>query len=342
MATFQRRGARWRAIVRKKGHPSQSKTFTTKARAQTWAKQVEGELENMAAGILPALTIQNALDRHDAHLERTSSRGRKNKTAANNLRRGMDTEMLMSRLDYADLAAYCTTRLEVDGVKPSTVKSDIMYLSGAVTTCVVEEVLPVTVQARMSNWRKGLQRAGLIGDPDDRDRRPTDQELADLLAHTRHNRALRQIGYHVLIRFAVDSCMRLDEICSLRWKDLDEVNGTIVIRLRKHPKKKTDEVVPLMGESLALIQDQPRKEERIFPFNTESVSNGFRRICQFLEIEDLHFHDLRHEGISRLFERGYQIQEVAMVSGHRDWKSLKRYVNLRPGELVGKERARSA
>lgn len=342
MATFQRRGTRWRAIVRKKGHPSQSKTFTTKARAQAWVKHVEGEFENAAAGVLPPLTIEEVLDRHDAHLERISSRGRKNKTAANNLKKGLDTEMLVTRLDYADLAEYCTTRLEVDGVQPSTVKYDMMHLSGAITTCVVEEVLPVTLQAKMSNWRKGLYRAGLIGDPTARDRRPTNEELAELLAHSRHNKALRRIGYHVLIRFAVDSCMRLDEICSLRWEDLDEVNGTILVRLRKHPKKKTDEVVPLMGDSLAIIQAQPRESERIFPFNTESVSNGFRRICRFLEIEDLHFHDLRHEGISRLFERGYQIQEVAMVSGHKDWKSLQRYVNLRPGALVNKERARSA
>ncbi|WP_353981654.1 site-specific integrase [Salinicola endophyticus] len=342
MATFQRRGTRWRAIVRKTGHPSQSKTFSTKARAQAWAKETEGEIENRQAGALPALTIGDALQRHLAHLERTSSRGRKNQTAVNNLCRGLDAEALIGRLEYTDLAEYCATRINVDGVRPATVKSDIMFLSGAVTTCVVEEVLPATLQVKMSNWRKGLQRSELIGDPDSRDRRPSADELDELLSHTRHNKALRRIGYHALIRFAIDSCMRLDEICSLRWADLDEAAGTVIVRLRKHPTKRTDEVVPLMGESLAIIGAQPRDGERIFPFNSDSVSNGFRRICRFLGIEDLHFHDLRHEGISRLFERGYQIQEVAMVSGHRDWKSLKRYVNLRPGELVRKERARGA
>jgi len=338
MATFQKRGTRWRAIVRKKGHPSQSRTFSTKARAQAWAKQVEGEIEDRAAGILPGLTIEDALTRHAAHLERISSRGRKNKTAANNLRKGIDTEMLISQLQYSHLSTFCETRLAVDKVAPSTVKTDIMHLSGAITTCVVEQVLPVTVQVSMSNWRTGLQRSGLIGNPEDRDRRPTNEELEELLAHTRHNRALRRIGYHAMIQFAVASCMRLDEICTLRWADLEEAKGTIIVRLRKHPTKKTDEVVPLMGDSLAIIQKQPREGELIFPFNTESVSNGFRRICQYLKIENLHYHDLRHEGISRLFERGYQIQEVAMVSGHKDWKSLKRYVNLKPGELVKRER----
>ncbi|GHC17386.1 integrase [Kushneria pakistanensis] len=341
MATFQKRGTSWRAIVRKKGHPAQTHTFSTKARAQAWAKQVESELEDRAAGIKPGLTIGDALKRHEAHLERISSRGRKNKTSANNLRKGIDTEMLLSQLQYQHLMTFADTRRKVDGVAASTVMTDIMYLSGAITTCVVEELAPPALKASMSSWRAGLKRAGLIGNPDDRDRRPTDKEIEELLTHTRHNLALRRIGYNALIRFAVNSCMRLDEICSLRWEDLDATNGTIIVRLRKHPTKATDQVVPLMGESLAIIEAQPRKEERIFPFNSESTSNGFRRICQHLGIENLHFHDLRHEGISRLFERGYQIQEVAMVSGHRDWKSLKRYVNLRPGELVIKDRARS-
>jgi Phage integrase family len=51
--------------------------------------------------------------------------------------------------------------------------------------------------------------------------------------------------------------------------------------------------------------------------------------CQFLGIDDLHFHDLRHEGVSRLFEIGRNIPQVAAVSGHRSWSSLKRYTHLR-------------
>ena len=95
-----------------------------------------------------------------------------------------------------------------------------------------------------------------------------------------------------------------------------------------------------MGESQSIIEAQARIDDRVFPYGSESVSNGFRRICRHLEIEDLHFHDLRHEGISRLFERGYQIQEVAMVSGHRDWGSLRRYVNLKAGDLARRDRER--
>jgi site-specific recombinase XerD len=52
-----------------------------------------------------------------------------------------------------------------------------------------------------------------------------------------------------------------------------------------------------------------------------------------LKIEDLHFHDLRHEGTSRLFEAGFSIQQVALVTGHKDWKMLRRYTHLKPETL---------
>jgi len=339
MASFQKRQGAWRAIVRKKGHPSQSKTFSTKARAQKWARQVEALIEAGLIGEGNIPTIDDLCRWHLAHLERTSNRGRKNQTGANNIKRGLGAETLITEINYLKLQVFCETRIKVDGVKPSTTLLDVLFLSGAITTAVVEGRLHSDYKTKMSGWLSGLKRAGLTGNPEDRERRPSNEELELLLVHTQHNRALRRIRYHDIIRFAVDSCMRLDEICSLRWSDLDAKNGTIVVRLRKHPVNKTDQVVPLMGESQAIIEAQPRTGEKIFPFNTDSVSNGFRRVCNHLGIENLHFHDLRHEGISRLFERGYQIQEVAIVSGHRDWKSLKRYVNLKASDLARRERA---
>lgn len=339
MATFQRRGTRWRAIVRKQGHPAQSKSFATKAKAQAWAKKVEAGHEDAEAGLSPTLTLGEILDRHLVHLERTSSRGRKNGASHRTLGREIGRETLVRAMGYRTVADFCRARIEVDGVKPATALHDIMHLSGAITTAVVEGVLPEEMRAKASAWRKGLTRAGLVGRPQSRDRRPTEEELEALLVHTRHNRALRRIRYHDLVRFAVASSMRLDEILSLRREDVDLEAGTAVIRLRKHPTDKQDQLVPLMGESVAILEDQP-EGEWFFPYRPESVSNGFRRICRHLGIEDLHFHDLRHEGISRLFERGYQIQEVAMVSGHRDWGSLKRYVNLKAGDVARKDRER--
>lgn len=76
--------------------------------------------------------------------------------------------------------------------------------------------------------------------------------------------------------------------------------------------------------------------DRVFPYNGKSLGTAFRRACRDLKIEDLHFHDLRHEATSRLFEAGFDIPEVSLVTGHKDWKMLRRYLNLRPHQLIGR------
>jgi len=72
---------------------------------------------------------------------------------------------------------------------------------------------------------------------------------------------------------------------------------------------------------------------RVFPHHHKSAGTAFQRACKTLKITDLHFHDLRHEATSRLFEAGLTIEKVALVTGHRDWKMLRRYTNLRPESL---------
>jgi integrase len=89
--------------------------------------------------------------------------------------------------------------------------------------------------------------------------------------------------------------------------------------------------------TLAMINEQRtysgKNSGRIFPYNGRSVGTAFRRQYQELKILDLHFHDLRQEGTSRLFEAGFSIEHVALVTGHKDWKMLRRYTHLKPEGL---------
>lgn len=91
--------------------------------------------------------------------------------------------------------------------------------------------------------------------------------------------------------------------------------------------------MPLLGEAFEIVNAQPRIAPFVFPYNHESVSAAFERACDALDIEDLRFHDLRHEGVSRLFELGYSAMEVMLVSGHRDVNSLRRYLQIAPERL---------
>lgn len=129
--------------------------------------------------------------------------------------------------------------------------------------------------------------------------------------------------------------MRLSEIMNLRWEDMNETKKTILIRSRKHPfmKATNHQTVPLLGDAFTIVMGQSREDPFIFPYNPDSVSAAFERACDALKIDDLRFHDLRHEGVSRLFEKGYSAMEVMMVSGHRDVNSLKRYLQIAPERL---------
>src|SRR6266853_1770782 len=86
---------------------------------------------------------------------------------------------------------------------------------------------------------------------------------------------------------------------------------------------------PSTNSTNSWSMSMPRTSDEIFPYSTDAIGAAFTRAVQFLEIDDLHFHDLRHDGVSRLFEIGLNIPRVASVSGHRSWTSLKRYTHLR-------------
>jgi integrase len=132
-----------------------------------------------------------------------------------------------------------------------------------------------------------------------------------------------------IILFALFSARRQEEIIKIRWDDYE--SNRVLVRAMKHPTDKAanDVWCELPPEASAIIDSMPRREERIFAYSNEAISAAFTRACKVLGIDDLHFHDLRHEGISRLFELGRSIPQVASVSGHRSWQSLQRYTHLR-------------
>ena len=139
-----------------------------------------------------------------------------------------------------------------------------------------------------------------------------------------------------IVPFAMFSGRRQDEICRIRWEDLDERRMAVLVRAMKHPRCVEDTWCFLTPEAWVIIQRQPRTDDRIFPYESKSVCSAFTRSCHLLEIPDLHFHDLRRECASWLFERGSDIPRVAGVTGHKSWSSLQIYVHLREQEPYDK------
>jgi integrase len=141
--------------------------------------------------------------------------------------------------------------------------------------------------------------------------------------------------YADIVRFAVATAMRRGEIVRIQWADVDEAKRMVLVRDRKDPRQKkgNDQWVPLLGDAWPVLMRQPRDDDRVFPRDATTVSKYFTEACQKLGIPDLHLHDLRHEGTSKLFEQGYEIQQMALVTGHKDWRHLRRYTNLKPESL---------
>ena len=185
----------------------------------------------------------------------------------------------------------------------------------------------------MDDARVVLTKMGMISRSKERDRRPTLDELDKLMKHYAVSELKRKNGIpmmHVIL-FAIFSTRRQEEITRVEWRDLDRANLELIVRDMKNPGEKigNDVRTALTPEAMQLIETRPATEARIWPHNAESISTSFARACIMLGIEDLHFHDLRHDGISRLFELGWNIPRVAGVSGHRSWTSLKRYTHIR-------------
>jgi len=134
--------------------------------------------------------------------------------------------------------------------------------------------------------------------------------------------------------------MRQGEPVALRWENVD-----LTRRIANLPDTKNGEArtVPLSSTSVEVLRTLPRSlDGQVFPgLTAEAVKRAFARATRRASIENLHFHDLRHEATTRLFERGLNLMEVATITGHKDLRMLRRYTHLKAEDLVTKLRLRS-
>jgi integrase len=323
MATIVQRGAVWRAQVRKTGCKTLSATFSKKVMAERWVREREAELEqgrfvkeDPDFGVLIQRYIDEILPLKPMQRSHVATmRGLKRQVIGNKV----------SEIDANWMLAYAKGQT----IAPSTLAQKFTFLGLVLRTAD-------TFWGVRPNWdewnrgRKGLTAMGLIGRSIERDRRVSDDEIEQVLDSMQSSLPMDD-----LIAFAVDSAMRLSEVTRIQWVDLNVANKTVVIRDRKHPKKKrgNHQTVPLLGRAFDIAKQQMKWKPEIFPYDPNSISAAWHRATIRAGFEDLRWHDLRHEGISRLFERGYGVEQVAIVSGHTDWRMLRRYTHLKPESL---------
>lgn len=331
MASVTQVNGKWRALIRRKGFKPQCKTFRTKAQADIWARLRDDELDGGALPGLGDLTVGKVIDAY----RRLRDESKRPITDSSNehymlktLERGL-ADQRVATFAPKHLVAFAGMRKE-EGAGPYTVNMDVsklgtvMRYAGAWLGVALPDVVGAS-RPLLTNMR-------LIGGGGKRERRPTEDELRRVLAWLLKNKGL---AYAEAVAFAATSAMRRGEVCTILKADIDKVTHIIPV-WRKHPRKgKTLEKVPLLGEAWDIAKRQPKTADgRLFALHPGTLSKYFTEACRDLAIPDLHLHDMRHEGTSRLFEEGYAIEEAALVTGHKDWRNLKRYTNLRPEDLT--------
>ncbi|WP_443749500.1 site-specific integrase [Asticcacaulis solisilvae] len=309
----------------------ETRTFERKAAASAWIDKTEEALLNPRA--LDEVRqddppLRSVIERYMA--ESKKAMGRTKKQVLNTLKDEHEiADMLCSAISSADITSLATDLGRTR--QPATVANYLSHLGAVFAIARAAWRYPLD-PAVMKDGHLVAKKLGLTGKGKERDRRPTLAELNIILTHYQaREREVEMLPMTKIVPFAVFSTRRQEEIVSIRWPDLDEDHSRVLIRDMKSPTEKVGNNVwvDIPPEAMKIIKSMPRIEDRIFPYTTDAISASFTRACQFLGIEDLHFHDLRHDGISRLFELGDNIPHVATVSGHRSWQSLKRYTHIR-------------
>lgn len=322
---------------------STSKTFHSKSSASKWAKNMVHKVERQLIDIeleLVDCTVGELIQKYlDAKQNSNKPVGRTAFYTLQNIAKSPFGKMLVSKVNANDVVSYCLERKKSDSSpSPATLSVDVSCIRKVFR--VGKSMFNVNVDDRpIIDAYPALHDLKLISRSNERERRLEGNEFEILLdalkEKQQHHCCL--IPYHDIFLISILTCCRISEVCKLRWRDLDIKQKTILVRDRKSPNGSIGNhaVLPLLGDALNIILKQPQTDERIFPFNARSITSGFRRTRQKLNIPDLRYHDLRREGASRLIEMGYSVEETARVTGHRDLNVLWRvYVNIRPQHFL--------
>lgn len=332
MATIRQRNGKFQVQIRRNSRLVASKTFHKNADARRWARQAEvqadkGELESVKTD-LKKYTLADIINRYLNDIVPLKKQSVETFFLNAFLKHPICSKCLI-HLTPADFASYRDERLKT--ISPTSLKRQLAPISHAFEIARTEWGIPIK-----ENPVEGLR---LKARDNRRERRLRDGEQEKLLeaARTRHSPYIKWV-----VIFAIETAMRRGEILGLNWDQVDLKRRSVTILESKNGYSRT---IPLTPTAVALLHEiwrevspsiTNKKTTRVFPITANALRMAWERMLKPTDIEDLHFHDLRHEAISRFFEMGLTVPEVASISGHRDLKMLMRYAHADTTRLAKK------
>lgn len=326
MATIRKRGSTWQAQVRRQGSAPISKSFATRADAAVWARDLERSIDRaeLPANIrdLQRITLTELLARYEAKVTVSKRGASQERYKLRVIRCHAISTLQLAKLTSSALCSYRDDRLRK--VQAGTVRRELALLQHCLEIARREWGVPLPTNPVQSITLPRPARA--------RDRRLEVGDERKLHEAIRSHRAW-YLG--PLMQLAVETSMRRGELLALLWADVDLKRRTAHLPITKNGDART---VALTPRAIAVLESLPRSDARVFPVSGNAVRLSWERLRERAGLPGLRFHDLRHEAVSRLFEAGLSIPEVALMSGHRDTRMLLRYTHLRP-EIVAEKLA---
>ncbi|MFM2408838.1 MAG: hypothetical protein RL358_1580 [Pseudomonadota bacterium] len=331
MATIRKRGEfQWEAQVRRKGYPPQSKTFNTRSDADLWAATTESEMgrgvfidrsdaeRNTVAEIIDRFTTEFAPHHYKMRVDKKEAWRYQCEHLKNIL-----GKFSLAALDQKLVAQYRDNRLGAVG--DSTVRKELFMLSKILKFAEIECAITLPRGNPVEKIRKPSESKS-------RDRRLNDDEWNNLAMECQKS---RNTYLWSAVQLAVETGMRQGELLSLQWKMIDKKRSIAFLKDTKNGEART---VPLSPTALTVLDALPVSiGGKVIPLQRMTLFHVFQAACARAGIDDFTWHDLRHEALSRLAERGdMTVLELAAVSGHKTLQMLKRYTHLQAEKLAAK------
>lgn len=323
MASIKRHKEGWRAQLCVNGKRA-SQTFRTKAEAQGWALQKEHEFGKKGAD-LPSKTLRDAMERYKKDISPGKKGRRWEEVRINSFMREGIADIQLADLATEDIQKWIDERLQ--SVKSSTVNRELNLLSAVLSTT-----------RKRWKWLEHhpMQDIQRPKDPAPRDRRIGQQEIDRILLALRYQEDKPPTTFRqqiaVAFLLALETAMRQGELWGLRWEHVHLKERYVYL---PDTKNGTARDVPLSERAVQLFEKMERLKstEVVFSGNQESMGVLFRRAVQMAGIENLTFHDSRHEATTRL-ARKLDVLDLARMTGHKDTRNLMIYYNPTASEIA--------
>ena len=316
MGSLRKRNGKWNAQVRIAGWRSFSKTFSKKTDAEDWCKVTEAKIQSLPVPEISQkhLCLKDLFDRYLNEIEHLKSKHilrYKLGMISRSWLGGIKIDLLSNH----HINQFTKDRLRI--VKEGTVRSEVM---------LIKHILKLAYDHWGMSFICDPIRGLVIPKTHKPRKRRISKEEFDAIMKSALSQKNKYIPF--IIEFARETGMRRSEILKLKWTDCK--NGLACLKDTKNGDERT---IPLTKKAKSTLDNMERKHLNVFPISTQCLKSAWRRVVDKSKVNDLRFHDLRHEAISSFFEKGLSAPEVALISGHKDLRQLFQYTHLKPEVL---------